>query len=194
MKPITKKPLKPASQRPAPKKPVGATLSAMAKKIAAGEKGAAPKAKKAATTTEHIAEIAEIKTVVPMAGGLLKLLGEAPATQAATPAILAAYEAGDVKGALKALQAALRADVGAHKAEPKARAMTAIQQTFVDLCSREQGATAKELAAAAGWPTIAARTTLTKLADRFGYKLTETPRALHGSITFRLAKITAPEA
>lgn len=41
MKPISKKPLKPASERPASKKSVRTPLSAMAKKIAAGEK--APK-------------------------------------------------------------------------------------------------------------------------------------------------------
>lgn len=72
--------------------------------------------------------------------------------------------------------------------DPKPREITPTQQKFLDLCSRPEGATAKDLAYAAGWPSIAARTTLQKLAARAGYTLTETPRTKERGIAFYLAK------
>ena len=64
--------------------------------------------------------------------------------------------------------------------------MTASQRTIVDLCCRPEGATGKELAEGCGWPSIAARATCQKLADRFGYMLEESPRAGGRGISFRM--------
>ena len=72
--------------------------------------------------------------------------------------------------------------------------MTPSQRKIVDLCSRPQGATGKELAEGCGWPSIAARATCQKLADRFGYDLHESPKANGRGISFRLtAKSTVEE-
>jgi hypothetical protein len=65
--------------------------------------------------------------------------------------------------------------------------MTLAQRAIVALCSRPQGATAKELAEGCGWPTIAARATCQKLADRFGYVMHEKPKAEGRGITFYLS-------
>ena len=64
--------------------------------------------------------------------------------------------------------------------------MTTSQRTIVELCSRSQGATGKELAEGCGWPSIAARATCQKLADRFGYALEENPKANGRGISFRM--------
>jgi hypothetical protein len=73
---------------------------------------------------------------------------------------------------------------------PRERQMTASQKTIVDLCARLEGATGKELAEGCGWPSIAARATCQKLADRFGYTLEESPKANGRGISFRM--ITKP--
>jgi hypothetical protein len=64
--------------------------------------------------------------------------------------------------------------------------MTPSQRKIVDLCSRPEGATGKELAEGCGWPSIAARATCQKLADRFGYDLHERPKANGRGISFRM--------
>jgi len=72
--------------------------------------------------------------------------------------------------------------------------MTPSQRKIVDLCNRPEGATGKELAEGCGWPSIAARATCQKLADRFGYDLHESPKANGRGISFRMAaKIAAEE-
>ena len=65
--------------------------------------------------------------------------------------------------------------------------MTASQKKIIKLCSRPDGATGKELAEGCGWPSIAARATCQKLADRFGYTLSETPRTKERGISFHMA-------
>jgi hypothetical protein len=73
---------------------------------------------------------------------------------------------------------------------PKAKrtgAMTSSQQKIVELCARPEGATGKELAEGCGWPSIAARATCQKLADRFGYTLEENPKANGRGISFRMS-------
>jgi hypothetical protein len=75
----------------------------------------------------------------------------------------------------------------------RAREMTASQQKIVDLCSRPEGATGKELADGCGWPSIAARATCQKIADRFGYILHESPKANGRGISFRLTAKPAAE-
>lgn len=78
--------------------------------------------------------------------------------------------------------------------ETAGRQMTASQRKIVDLCSRPGGATGKELAEGCGWPSIAARATCQKIADRFGYVLHESPKANGRGISYRLsAKPTAEE-
>lgn len=64
--------------------------------------------------------------------------------------------------------------------------MTPSQRKIVELCSRPEGATGKDLAEGCGWPSIAARTTCQKLADRFGYDLHESPKANGRGISFRM--------
>jgi hypothetical protein len=80
---------------------------------------------------------------------------------------------------------------------PKAKrtgGMTVSQRKIVDLCCRPQGATGKELAEGCGWPSIAARSTCQKLAERFGYTLEESPKANARGISFRMvAKTTTAE-
>jgi hypothetical protein len=76
---------------------------------------------------------------------------------------------------------------------PRERQMTASQKTIVDLCVRPQGATGKELAEGCGWPSIAARATCRKLADRFGYTLEESPKANGRGISFRMVAKPAVE-
>ena len=66
------------------------------------------------------------------------------------------------------------------------RGMTTSQRAIVELCSRPDGATGKELAEGCGWPSIAARATCQKLADRFGYDLHEFPKANGRGISFRM--------
>jgi hypothetical protein len=76
---------------------------------------------------------------------------------------------------------------------PRERQRTASQQTIIGPCERPQGATGKELAEACGWPSIAARTTCQKIADRFGYILRETPRTKERGISFHLAQKPSDE-
>jgi hypothetical protein len=77
---------------------------------------------------------------------------------------------------------------------PRERQRTASQQTIIGLCSRPEGATGKELAEGCGWPTIAARATCQKIADRFGYILRESPKANGRGISFRLTVKPGVEA
>jgi hypothetical protein len=74
------------------------------------------------------------------------------------------------------------------------RQMTASQKKIVELCGRPEGATGKELAAGCGWPSIAARATCQKIADRCGYDLSETPRMKERGISFHLTPKTTVEA
>ena len=76
---------------------------------------------------------------------------------------------------------------------PRERQMTASQKTIVDLCTRAQGATGKELTDGCGWPSIAARATCRKIADRFGYDLSETPRTKERGISFQMTVKPAAE-
>ena len=71
--------------------------------------------------------------------------------------------------------------------------MTPSQRKIVDLCSRPEGATGKELAEGCGWPSIAARATCRKLSDRFGYDLHETSKANGRGISFRMTPKTTVE-
>jgi hypothetical protein len=73
------------------------------------------------------------------------------------------------------------------------RGMTPSQRKIVELCSRPEGATSKELAEGCGWLSIAARTTCQKLADRFGYDLHESPKANGRGISFRMTPKPAAE-
>jgi hypothetical protein len=66
------------------------------------------------------------------------------------------------------------------------RQMTPSQRKIVELCTRPEGATGKELAEGCGWPSIAARATCSKLAERFGYRFEEQPKANGRGISFRL--------
>ena len=68
----------------------------------------------------------------------------------------------------------------------RAREMSVPQSKIVELCSRLEGATGKELAEGCGWPSIAARAICQKIADRFGYVLHESPRANGRGISFHL--------
>jgi hypothetical protein len=79
-------------------------------------------------------------------------------------------------------------------APPRERQITASQRKIVELCSRPEGATGKELAEGCGWPSIAARATCQKLADRFGYILHESPKANGRGISFRMTAKPAAEA
>jgi hypothetical protein len=71
--------------------------------------------------------------------------------------------------------------------------MTPSQRTIIELCSRPDGATGKELAEGCGWPSIAARATCQKLADRFSYDLHESPKANGRGISFRMTAKPAAE-
>jgi hypothetical protein len=71
--------------------------------------------------------------------------------------------------------------------------MTPSQRKIVELCSRPDGATGKELAEGCGWPSIAARATCQRLADRFGYFLHESPKANRRGISFRMTAKPAAE-
>jgi hypothetical protein len=75
-----------------------------------------------------------------------------------------------------------------------AREMSVSQRKIVELCSRPDGTTGKELAEGCGWPSIAARATCQKIADRFGYVLHESPRANGRGISFRMTAKPAVEA
>jgi len=70
---------------------------------------------------------------------------------------------------------------------PRDRKMTTSQKSIVELCCRPDGATGKELADGCGWPSIAARATCKKIADRFGYAPTETSRTKERGISFHMA-------
>jgi hypothetical protein len=78
--------------------------------------------------------------------------------------------------------------------ETAGRQMTASQRKIVELCSRPQGATGKELTEGCGWPSIAARATCQKIAERFGYILHESPKANGRGISFRMTAKPALEA
>ena len=69
---------------------------------------------------------------------------------------------------------------------PRERQITPSQRTIIELCSRPQGATGKELADECGWPSIAARATCQKLAERFGYTVEESPKVNGRGISFRM--------
>jgi hypothetical protein len=75
---------------------------------------------------------------------------------------------------------------------PRERQLTPSQRKIVELCSRPEGATGKELAEGCGWPSIAARATCRKLADRYGFALQESPKANGRGISFRM--LAKPEA
>jgi len=68
----------------------------------------------------------------------------------------------------------------------RAREMSVSPRKIVELCSRLEGATGKELAEGCGWPSIAARATCQKIADRFGYVLHKNPKANRRGFSFRL--------
>ena len=76
---------------------------------------------------------------------------------------------------------------------PRERQMTASQKKIVELCERPQGATGTELAEGCGWPSIAARATCQKIADRFGYVLHESPKANGRGMSFRMTAKPAVE-
>jgi hypothetical protein len=78
-------------------------------------------------------------------------------------------------------------------AAPRERQLTASQRKIVELCSRPEGATGKELAEACGWPSIAARATCRKLADRSGFALEESPKGNGRGISFRMIATAAVE-
>lgn len=59
---------------------------------------------------------------------------------------------------------------------------------IIRLCTREQGATAKEMADALGWPSIAARANCIKIAERFGYTVTVFPKGKGESLRYQLEK------
>jgi hypothetical protein len=80
------------------------------------------------------------------------------------------------------------------RSAPRGRQMSASQRKIVELCSRPEGATGKELAEGCGWPSIAARATCQKIADRFNYVLHESPKANGRGITFHLTAKPAVEA
>jgi hypothetical protein len=83
---------------------------------------------------------------------------------------------------------------GAGSTETKRdRVMTPSQRTIIELCARSEGASGKELAEGCGWPSIAARATCQKLADRFGYDLHESPKANGRGISFRMTAKPGPE-
>jgi hypothetical protein len=71
--------------------------------------------------------------------------------------------------------------------------MTHSQRTIIELCCRTEGATGKEMAEGCGWPSIAARATCQKLADRFDYDLNESPKANGRGISFRMTMKPARE-
>jgi hypothetical protein len=79
------------------------------------------------------------------------------------------------------------------RATPRERQMTGSQTKIVELCSRPEGATGRELAEGCGWPSIAARATCQKLADRYGYDLQESPKANGRGISFRMTAKQATE-
>ena len=76
----------------------------------------------------------------------------------------------------------------------RAREMSVSQRKIVELCVRPEGATGRELAEGCGWPSIAARATCQKIADRFGYVLHEGPKANGRGISFHLTAKPAVEA
>jgi hypothetical protein len=83
---------------------------------------------------------------------------------------------------------------GARSTETKRdRGMTPSQRKIIELCSRPEGATGKELAEGCCWPSIAARATCQKLADRLGYDLHESPKANGRGISFRMTAKPAAE-
>jgi hypothetical protein len=88
----------------------------------------------------------------------------------------------------------LNSDGARNPREKPGRQMTASQRKIVDLCRRPEGATGKELAEGCGWPSIAARASCEKIADRFGYMLHETPRTKERGICFHLTLKPATEA
>ena len=78
--------------------------------------------------------------------------------------------------------------------ETAGRQMTVSQRKIVELCSRPEGATGKALAEACGWPSIAARASCQKIADRFGYILHKSPKANGRGISLHLTAKPAVEA
>jgi hypothetical protein len=229
MKPISKKPLKPASARkPITKvltpKPTAAKLKAGTKisapghpidggKIVAVATGKAPEI--GAKEFNDIRNIAD-KTADRILAKRTKAAPKAAQAPEPTPAPVAPAappEAAQAQPAapratLRSLAQAVVDTAGpegtlAHglaiaalrdflagkpKAERGPAQPTETQAELIDICTRPQGATARELANAVGWPSIAARTTLTKMADRFGYTLTEKPKAAGRGITFYMER------
>jgi hypothetical protein len=82
---------------------------------------------------------------------------------------------------------------GAKPASKRGREMTLSQRKIVEFCTRPAGATGKELAEGCGWPSIAARATCQKLADRFGYDLHESSKVNGRGITFQMTAKPAAE-
>lgn len=121
--------------------------------------------------------------------------------RAAALEVLAAWEGGTdtdphtlvvaMEGPMNTLRILLASPERKASGPRAAGGMTDIQTGFLELCSRPEGATAKELAQRAGWPSIAARTTLAKMAERYGLELDEKPRTGDRGITFYLSKRAA---
>ncbi|HTH99107.1 MAG TPA: hypothetical protein VL574_16940 [Stellaceae bacterium] len=172
MKPITKKPLKAASAR----KPIGKALPPRA----AHKPAKAPKAKPAVVAPAPEPKAARAAPAAPRA--TLRSLAQhavaAWSAAAGTPGM-------SVNDAMEALADFLAKDP---KAERRPAKPTDTQANLINICTRPQGATAKELADAAGWSGISARITMTKIADRFGYILTEKPKAAGRGITFYMER------
>jgi hypothetical protein len=125
-------------------------------------------------------QLASIKAIAPFA--LLVDAFVRELTKPTRPAYIAAF--------LRRLDAA---GPGAKPASKRGREMTLSQRKIVELCSRLEGATGKELAEGCGWPSIAARATCQKLADRYGYDLHESPKANGRGISFRMTAKSAAE-
>ena len=150
---------------------------------------APPAASNAAVAREAaaIADALDAATVAPTARATLR---------SAAAAALAAFDkrGDDVIASFEMCEAmlALRTALAEKPArapggEKTPRAMTGAQSILVALCQREQGATAKELADGAGWPSIAARSVMTKIAERFGFTMSEKPKAAGRGVTFYLS-------
>lgn len=117
-------------------------------------------------------------------GGSMTILAVTTGDAPEPSPVLANGLTAEEEGTYQALAARRRPEP---KAVTPARGMTGHQKTIVALCERPEGATGKEMADACGWPAIAARTTCQKIADRFGYTLTEKPKTGGRGITFHMS-------
>lgn len=177
MKPITKKPLKPASARKAPAK-------ALPPRLPAQKAPKAPKPTPAPVAPPEVPEAAQAAAPAPRA--TLRTLAQAAAAEYAQEVHIGNTEGNSTSfvAAMEALVAFLAAST---KPARGPATPTDAQAQLIALCQRPEGATAKELSSAVGWPSIAARTTMAKIGARFGYTLTEKPKAEGRGITFYLA-------